>query len=137
MITLKYWNSLSPACRTKIAEKFFNTEHFALEVREEYHHNFNFDSTGRMLKVLLGNCYLRNGHIEIVCTLIPTFTPKEQKGHKVAEDTCHRYYFRIYTKNDPEDGETVWEDAHSEQEARNMVYEDYHSIIRMDLIRRS
>lgn len=135
MITLKYWNSLSPSCRTKIAEKFFGTESFALEVREEYHHNFDYNSTGRMLKVLLGSCYLREGRIVVNCTITPTFASKRQDACKVSKDTYHRYYFRMYTMSDPEDGETVWEDARSEQEARNKVYNDFHSITRLDLIK--
>ena len=28
MITLKYWNSLSPECRTKIAERLYGTQYF-------------------------------------------------------------------------------------------------------------
>lgn len=48
----------------------------------------------------------------------------------------YRYYFIIYTKYHPEDGDTVWVPASSESEARDRVYADYHSIIRVELIGR-
>ena len=41
----------------------------------------------------------------------------------------------MYTKSDPEDGETIWEMAYSEDEARRMAYSDFHSIVELDLIR--
>ncbi len=38
-----------------------------------------------------------------------------------------RYYFRIYQCGD-EDGDNIWVDANSEEEARAQVYHDWHSI---------
>ena len=46
-----------------------------------------------------------------------------------------RYYFRIYQGSDFEDGDTVWTDANSEQEARNNIESDYWGINRLDLLR--
>ena len=46
-----------------------------------------------------------------------------------------RYYFRIYQGSDLEDGDTVWTDACSEQEARNNIERDYWGINRLDLLR--
>lgn len=137
MITLKYWNSLSSECRTKIAERLYGTQYFTDSVKQEYHHSFDFDSTGRMLKVLLSACYLKEGRIEIRCTINPTFKPKEAKSTKPKkkEPKTHKYYFRMYTESDPEDGETIWEEAYSESEARSMAYSDFHSITELDLIR--
>ena len=37
------------------------------------------------------------------------------------------YYFRIYQCGD-EDGDNIWVEANSEEEARSQVYQDYHSI---------
>ena len=37
------------------------------------------------------------------------------------------YYFRIYQCGD-EDGDNIWVEANSEEEAREQVYHDYHSI---------
>jgi hypothetical protein len=37
------------------------------------------------------------------------------------------YYFRIYQCGD-EDGDNIWVKANSEEEARDQVYHDYHSI---------
>ena len=41
----------------------------------------------------------------------------------------------MYTKSDPEDGETIWEEAYSEAEARDKAYNDFHSIVELDLIK--
>lgn len=46
-----------------------------------------------------------------------------------------RYYFRIYQGLDFEDGDTVWTDANSEQEARSNIESDYWGINRLDLLR--
>ena len=137
MITLKYWNSLSTECRTKIAERLYGTQYFTDSVKQEYHHSFDFDSTGRMLKVLLSACYLKEGRIEVRCTINPTFKPKEAKRAKPKkkEPKTHKYYFRMYTESDPEDGENVWAEAYSESEARNIIYDDFHSITELDLMR--
>ena len=137
MITLKYWNSLSSECRTKIAERLYGTQYFTDSVKQEYHHSFDFDSTGRMLKVLLSACYLKEGRIEVRCTINPTFKPKEvnRAKPKKIEPKTHKYYFRMYTESDPEDGENVWAEAYSESEARDMVFSDFHSITSLDLIR--
>lgn len=137
MITLKYWNSLSSECRTKIAERLYGTQYFTDSIKQEYHHSFDFDSTGRMLKVLLSACYLKEGGIEVRCTINPSFKPKEAKRAKPKkrEPKTHKYYFRMYTESDPEDGENVWAEAYSESEARNIIYDDFYSIVRLDLIR--
>ena len=137
MITLKYWNSLSTQCRTKIAERLYGTQYFTDSVKQEYHHSFDFDSTGKMLKVLLSACYLKEGRIEVRCTINPTFKPKEAKRAKPKkiEPKTHKYYFRMYTESDSEDGENVWAEAYSESEARNIIYDDFHSITELDLMR--
>ena len=46
-----------------------------------------------------------------------------------------RYYFRIYQGSDFEDGDNVWTDANSEQEARSNIKSDYWGINRLDLLR--
>ena len=46
-----------------------------------------------------------------------------------------RYYFRIYQGSDFEDGDTVWTDANSGQEARSKSEGDYWGINRVDLLR--
>ena len=137
MITLKYWNSLSTECRTKIAERLYGTQYFTDSVKQEYHHSFDFDSTGRMLKVLLSACYLKEGRIEVRCTINPTIKSKEvnRAKPKKKEPKTHKYYFRMYTESDPEDGENVWAEAYSESEARNIIYDDFHSITELDLMR--
>lgn len=136
MITLKYWNSLSPDCRAKVAARFYGTQYFVDSIKQKYHHNFNYDSTGKMLKVLLSACYLKDGQIEVRCNIAPTFASKTtKKVKKVSKPVPHRYYFRMYTESDPEDGENIWEEACSESEARDMAYDDFHSITRLTLLR--
>lgn len=137
MITLKYWNSLSGACRTKVAIRFFGTPNIPAKLGQEYHHSFDFDTTGKMLKTMLSACYLKDNQIEVRCIIEPSFKPKEQP-RKIQQPKAqlHRYYFRMYTQPDPEDGETIWEEAYSENEARNKAYDDFHSIVRLDLIRK-
>lgn len=138
MITLKYWNNLTSQCRAQVAERFYGTQYFADSVKEEYHHAFEHDITGKMLKVLLSACYLKDGQIEVRCMVGPSFKPKTSGSSnkpKVSKPTPKRYYFRMYTESDPEDGESIWEVAYSESEARQKAYSDFHSIVRLDLIR--
>lgn len=142
MITLKYWNSLSTDCRKKIVETILGKPQFYDDsIIQEYHHNFDYDSTGKMLKTILSSCYIRDHNIEVRCLIKPFFHVKRvkskiiQKALKMPRPVCHKYYFRLYTKSDPDDGETVWKEAYTENDARNMVYSDYHSITRLDLLR--
>ena len=46
----------------------------------------------------------------------------------------NKYTFRVYTTYDPEDGFNVWTNANSEVEAERIIQEDYHSIIRLELL---
>lgn len=142
MITLKYWNSLSADCRAKIAQRLLghyidNRDDFILN---EWHHNFDYNADGKTIKSILESCYLKEGRVEVRCTINPTFSSKTSRTCKKAkpkkqEPKTHTYYFRMYTESDPEDGENVWEEAYSESEARDKVYDDFHSITELDLIR--
>lgn len=167
MITLKYWNSLSSQCRVNILRRILGTDHFVDTLSEEYHHNFDYDATGKELKSILSSCYLRrvynNSYIEVRCSVDPTFKSKESnssitdKPNKSDKTNLtnrtnksdkpdktpskdqqlsspYTYYFRMYTEQDPEDGENIWEEAYSEQEARDKAYHDFHSIVSLDLI---
>lgn len=126
MITLKYWNSLSESCRALILGKMGICDE---ALKKEYHHNFNYDSTGKKIKAILGSMMLKNGKILVTIQVTPKFPPLKPK------QIMHRYYFRLYTIDDPEDGENVWTEAMSEEEARNEIYDDYHSIVRLELLR--
>ena len=46
-----------------------------------------------------------------------------------------KYIFRVYTTYDPEDGFNVWASGNSRQEAEREIRSEYHSIIRVELIR--
>lgn len=54
MITLKLWNSLAQESRDEIC-RFFNFGSNT-DVRKPYHHNFDYDTTGKLVKVVLSAC---------------------------------------------------------------------------------
>lgn len=139
MITLKYWNSLSPKCREAIVRIISNGCDHDNEIILPYRHNFDYNITGKKLRCYLDRVFLtKTGKIKVFTEILPTFTPSDKaikSVQKKQERKLHRYYFRIYTKSDPDDGETVWEEAYSESEARDMVYNDFHSITELDLMR--
>lgn len=130
MITLKYWNSLSGSCRALILDKMGICDD---ALKKEYHHNFNYDSTGKILKAILGSMMLKNGKILVTIQVTPKFPVKSKSKPKPR--VMHRYYFRLYTVDDPDDGENVWTEAMSEEEARDEIYDDYHSIVRLELLK--
>lgn len=78
MITLKYWNSLSPEVRKHIAYKFYDNRAMAKSLSAEYHHSFNYDDTGLSLAMLLSACYRRGGNIEMRCIVNPTLIDQDR-----------------------------------------------------------
>lgn len=46
-----------------------------------------------------------------------------------------KYTFRVYTTYDREDGFNAWVRANSRQEAEREIRSEYHSIIRVELLR--
>lgn len=142
MITLKYWNSLSTDCRRAIVRIISNNSDHDNDIVLSYHHSFDYDITGKKLKAYLSRVFLtKGGKLKIFTELLPTFSPSDDTIKKVQKKQvknnypiAHKYYFRMYTKDDPEDGETIWETAYSEAEARSMAYSDFHSITELDLI---
>ena len=143
MITLKYWNSLSNRCRQHILNIVTDYGTYADRLIEEYHHSFDYDIIGKKLKAYLSRVFLtKGGKLKIFTELLPTFSPSDDTIKKVQKKqvknnypVAHKYYFRMYTKSDPEDGETIWEMAYSESEARDKAYSDFHSIVDLDLIK--
>ena len=137
MITLKYWNSLSTACRQTIVGIISNNSDHDSEIIQPYHHNFDYDITGKKLKAYLSRVFLtKDKKLKVFTEISPTFTSSSRSVKKKKEkNVMHKYYFRMYTKDDPEDGETIWEEAYSESEARSMAYSDFHSIVGLDLLR--
>lgn len=150
MITLKYWNSLSPKCREAIVRVISNNSDHDNEILLPYHHSFDYDVTGKKLKCYLSRIFLtKDNKLKVFAEILPTFASSDETVKKVQKkqeknnsfipgrhlELRRRYYFRMYTRDDPEDGSSVWEDAYSESEARDMVYSDFHSIVRLDLIR--
>lgn len=142
MITLKYWNSLSIKCREAIVRIISNNSDHDNEIIQPYHHSFDYDITGKKLKAYLSRIFLtKDRKLRVFTEILPTFSSSDKTIEKVQKKqkvnslpTVHRYYFRMYTESDPDDGETIWEEAYSESEARNMVYSDFHSIKELELI---
>ena len=143
MITLKYWNSLSTDCRKAIVRIISNDSDHDNEIVLPYHHGFDYDITGKKLKAYLSRVFLtKGGKLKIFTELLPTFSSSDDTIKKVQRKqvknnypVAHKYYFRMCTESDPEDGETIWEMAYSESEARDKAYSDFHSIADLDLIK--
>ena len=143
MITLKYWNSLSTDCRRAIVRIISNDSDHDNEIVLPYHHNFDYDITGMKLKAYLSRIFLtKDKKLKVFTEILPTFSLSDDTIKKVQKKqvknnypVAHKYYFRMYTKDDLEDGETIWEMAYSEDEARDKAYSDFHSIVELDLIR--
>lgn len=143
MITLKYWNSLSTDCRKAIVRIITNGCDTDNNIIQEYHHSFDYDITGKKLQCYLSKVLLmKNGKLKIVTELLPTFSPSDKAIKDVQKkliknnySVTHKYYFRMYTESDSEDGETVWTTATSKEEAINNIYSDFHSIVELDLIK--
>lgn len=71
MIPLKMWNSLPQYKREKIIRLTYVgiTEDYLKELSQEYHHNFNYDSKGAVLKSILQCCYsIKLGGIKVITT---------------------------------------------------------------------
>lgn len=143
MITLKYWNSLSTDCRKAIVRIISNDSDHDNEIVLPYHHSFDYDITGKKLKCYLSRVFLtKDKKLKVFTEILPTFAPSDKdirNLHKKQKDNnhpiLHRYYFRMYTESDPSDGETIWEMAYNEDEARRKAYSDFHSIVELNLIR--
>lgn len=71
MIPLKMWNSLPQYKREKIIRLTYVgiTEDYLKELSQEYHHNFNYDDKGKILKNILQCCYnVKLGGIKVITT---------------------------------------------------------------------
>ncbi len=143
MITLKYWNSLSTACRQTIVKIISNGCDNNNEIILPYHHSIDYNVTGRKLKCYLSRVFLTSsGKLKVFTEILPTFASSDETVKKAqrkqvnnSSSELHRYYFRMYTKDDPEDGETIYEDAYDQYQAITMAHDDFHGIVRLDLIR--
>ncbi len=71
MIPLKMWNSLPQYKREKIIRLTYVNipEYYLKELVQEYHHNFNYDDNGKILKSILQCCYsVKLGGIKVITT---------------------------------------------------------------------
>ena len=60
MITLKKWNSFTDETRKKVLDLIWGgSGYYSLDLTKEYHHSFDYDSTGKQLKKTLESCYLQ------------------------------------------------------------------------------
>lgn len=83
MISLKEWNSFSPKTRKDILETLGEN----VEVlSQEYHHNFDYDRIGKVLKQILSCCYKQpDGKIKVCATIIPSYASKTQISKPVVK----------------------------------------------------
>lgn len=138
MLPLKIYNSLPYNIRRQIVDIVFNnmTSDFKDGMCKEFHHNFNYQG-GHWYKTLLSCCtYNKNTSVINVTINIPFDINKIEKHVDKPKEKpvkLKRYYFRIYQCGD-EDGDNIWEEATSLEEAKRQVYMDYHSIDRLDFL---
>ena len=140
MIALKLWNKLDDSTRSIIAQK---TGHPSLT--SEYHHNFDYDATGKRLKQTLEQCYLqKDNSINVVVNLvqdttppkflIPPVVPKQlsKRQQRQAEYTELEQEGRYaITYDDGDDISHVWVTARSRSEAMDVARREYHDIKRI------
>ena len=143
MMTLKTWNTLAPETRREVINKTgYNVTDALLQ---PYHHNFDYDTTGKKLKSILECCYLRPSDKKIVVSIevtpkYATATAKQpaKKSVKSATKTpCKplerkKWKFRRYTQDDPDDGEWVWAYGYTEAEARQEIESEYWNTVRLE-----
>ena len=67
MMTLKVWSTLAPATRREICS--ICGIKITDDLLQPYHHNFDYDITGKRLKYILGCCYLRPSDKKIVVSI--------------------------------------------------------------------
>lgn len=119
MISLKEWNSFDNKTRSIILDYLVFPTMVNSKLEQGYHHNFDYDNYGRHLKKVLSNCYKqKDGKINVVIEVLPTYAPKTQVSKPVVkkqqevkyceycgkeiEDTnntgslCHRCYMKEY-----------------------------------------
>lgn len=105
MISLKEWNSFSSKTRRDILETLGEN----VEVlSQEYHHNFDYDRIGNILKQILECCYKQpNNTIKVCATITPIYaskieasksTAKKQEASKTKTYICC-YEEEIHDKN--------------------------------------
>lgn len=79
MITKKLWNSLTDECRKKILEKSYESDIYLLPYHiaalvKPYNHNFNYDSSGKVLKDVLQDIKIdKNGDLSITLSVTPEY----------------------------------------------------------------
>ena len=140
MISLKEWNSFTPKTRRDILETLGESTEV---LSQEYHHNFDYDRIGKILKQILNCCYKQpNKSIKVCATIIPTYTlntysletklskpvVKKQEAPKMKRYVCC-YEEKIYDNNgNVVDHDTFkeWYEAYDITEAR-IYFEDAHS----------
>lgn len=139
MISLKEWNSFTPKTRRDILETLGeNTE----VLSQEYHHNFDFDRIGKVLKQILSCCYKQpNNTIKVCATIIPTYTSntyslktdvtkpvvKKQETPKMKRYVCC-YEEEIYDDNGnvcDHDIFKEWCEAYNIAEARSLFKDEH------------
>lgn len=140
MITKKLWDSLSLATKKAILETTEGSNYMVTHktLLYEYHHNFDFDSTGRKLKKVLECCNLqKDGTINVVVNLrddkfdrvkfmaAPVAPKKNNNLLPVSSGPEREWYVRY---DDGDDVSTVWVMATSKEDAIEKAKHDHWDI---------
>jgi len=156
MITKKFWDTLSLETKKSILDIRWgngwsspNTSTRGLVY--PYHHNFDFDLTGKRLKQTLECCYLqKDGTINVVVSVTPVESkikfervPEPVKknslavaaklGAQLQQSQLHRYDVDYTDKSG--DLCHVWVVAYSKDDAKSKALHEYWDIKEIDQVR--
>lgn len=142
MISLKEQNLFTPKTRKDILETLGeNTE----VLSQEYHHNFDFDRIGKVLKQILSCCYKQpDKSIKVCATIIPSYASKTETSKTVVkkqEVPKMKRYICCYEEEIYDDNGNVcdhdifkeWCEAYDKTEARNYFENEYPNNIIIDI----
>lgn len=99
MITLKVWNTLAPATRREICT--ICGIKITDDLLQPYHHNFDYDVSGKKLKYILGCCYLRPSDKKIIVSIevSPKYEADKEHAKKPAKATSSMKKNKDIAKN--------------------------------------
>ncbi len=99
MITLKVWNTLAPATRREIC--VICGIKITDDLLQPYHHNFDYDISGKKLKYILGCCYLRPSDKKIIVSIevSPKYEANKEHAKKLVKATSSMNKNKDIAKN--------------------------------------
>ena len=96
-------------------------------LKTPYKHDFDFDESGKKLKEILSTCYLqKNGKVNVIVSVTPTYAPKTINKQKPVEYKTSRWYIDYEDKSG--DLCHIWVEAYDEQDAIELARLKYWDI---------